>query len=144
LLKAEANRTFTRALKELGVTSTKEFKIAQAQLETDRTNIDTITAQNNTYANEVKELEGKYNNLKQESVLNKLNISDEYREDLTKLALDKVTNEKSFENILTEMTTDKYQYAVTGTSTFRMGSEKNEAVIKSQTSLSKKYSFIKD
>lgn len=124
ILKAEANRVYTKALKELGVNSVKEFKLAQAKLAEDQTNIDTIKEQNNTYANEVKELEGKYNSLAQESVLDKLSVSEDWRVEITKEALANVTEEKTFQQAVEEMTSGKWSHVIESKAPLRLGSEK--------------------
>ena len=55
-----------------------------------------------------------HTSLKHERVLDKLNIQDEYREDLTKLALDKVNDSMDFEAVISDMVNDKYRYTVNG------------------------------
>ena len=126
ILKANANRTYTKALKDLGVNSVKEFKELQTKLESERNEIEAIVKERDTYANSVKELEAKYQKISQESLLNELNIDEEYREDLVKLAKDRTSDTKTLEEVLKEMTEGKYKYAVRKESQTRMGIEKSQ------------------
>ena len=113
LLKAEANRTYTQALKDLGVSSVKEFKELQTSLETKSKDIDKVIEDklsiSTKYDSTLKELES----LKEESILNKLSVNDDYKEDLLSLARAKVDEDNSLESILTDMVANKYKYTTT-------------------------------
>lgn len=146
LIKAEANRTYTKALKDLGVKSIKEFKEMQAKLESDKQSLETIVQEKETYANEIKDISAKYEKLIQESILNDLNIEKDYREDLIKLAKDRVTDEKQLPEVLKEMIEGKYKYTVANRSPIKMGIEKTEKVDQESSisdSLAKKYPWLK-
>ena len=133
LIKAEANRTYTKALKDLGVNSVKEFKELQSKLEAERSQIETIIQEKDKYANEIKDISAKYNKLVQDSVLNELNIEEEYREDLLKLAADKVNDENPLDKVLKEMVEGKYKYAVAQPSRIKMSVEKkNETKVETE------------
>ena len=127
LLKAESSRVYTKALKELGVTSVKEFKELQAKIESERTNLETIVKERDQSVNTVKELSAKYNSLVQENLLNELNIEQEYRDDLIKLAQDKVSDEKPLSDVLKEMVEGKYKYAVAQPGRIKMSVEKTNS-----------------
>jgi hypothetical protein len=146
LLKAEQNRTYTRALKELGVSSVKEFKELRAKVEQEKSYLETLTKERDEYAGKIKSLEAELNSLKQERVLDKLNVQEEYREDLVKLAMEKVTDEKPFEQVLKEMVEGKYKYTVANRLPIKMGIEKTEKVDQEPSvsdNLLKKYPWLK-
>lgn len=126
LIKAAENRTYTKALKELGVSSIKDFKEMRSKLEQEKSYLETLTKERDEYADKVKSLEAELNSLKQERVLDKLNVQEEYREDLVKLAMEKVTDEKPFEQVLKEMVEGKYKYVVNKPNKIKMGIEKTE------------------
>ena len=126
MLKAEANRTYTKALKDLGVSSVKEFKETQAKLQEDLKLVESIKVEKDKALNSVIELEGKYNKLKTTSILNELNIEEDYREDLIKLASDKVNDETPIEAVLKEMIEGKYKYTVAQSNKIKMGVEKTD------------------
>jgi len=136
LLKAESSRVYTKALKELGVTSVKEFKELQAKIESERTNLETIIKERDQYANSVKEMEAKYQKISTESLLNELNIDEQYREDLLKLASDKVNEENSLDKVLKEMIEGKYRYAVSQ-SKIKMSIEKKDKPVDTSSKYAK-------
>ena len=137
LLKAEANRTYTKALKDLGVNSIKEFKELQSKINEDMTSLETLTKEKDEYADTIRGLEGKYNLLKQEQVLDRLNIQEEYREDLLKLAEDKIDENNPFDKVLTEMIEGKYKYAVAQSTKLKMGTEKTNKETETKDTYSK-------
>lgn len=146
LLKAESNKTFTRALKELGVNSVKEFKELQSKVESERTNIESIVQEKDKYANEIKDISAKYNKLVQDKILDELNIEEEYREDLMKLAQDKVSDQTPLSEVLKEMVAGKYKYTLANKGPVKMGTEKTDRVATEPTvsdALAKKYPWIK-
>jgi hypothetical protein len=126
LTQAAINRAKTEMLKDLGVKSVKEFKDFKNEIETKYTQYDSLLKEKDEYASKYESLVNENITLKRQQVLNKLNIQDEYKEDLTKLALDHVSESKNFEQVLTEMVNSKYKYAVTGTSQIKMGTSKTE------------------
>lgn len=146
LLKAEQNRTYTKALKELGVDSIKSFKELQTKLEQEKSNLETLTKERDQYKNKTEEVFKENLTLKQEKVLDKLNVQEEYREDLVKLAMEKVTEDKPFDQVLQEMIEGKYKYTVANRSPIKMGIEKTEKVDQESSvsdALAKKYPWLK-
>ena len=151
-IKAAENKTYTRALKELGVKSTKEFLEARTKLEQEKTEHDNILKEREDLQTKSTELQNELSVLKQERLFNKLNILEDYRNDLVKLAEGLVTAEKDFETVLTEMSTqDKYQYAFKGPEVeqpkLKMGIEKQNVASKTSTvseTLVKKYPWLKE
>ena len=151
-IKAAENKTYTRALKELGVKSTKEFLEARTKLEQEKAEHDSILKEREDLNTKATELQSELSVLKQERLFNKLNILEDYRNDLVKLAEGLVTDEKDFESVLTEMATmDKYQYAFKGSEAekpkLKMGIEKQNPATKTSTvseTLVKKYPWLKE
>lgn len=146
LIKAAENRTYTKALKELGVTSVKEFKELQSKLEQEKSDLETLVKERDQYKNKTEEVFKENLTLKQERVLDKLDVQSEYREDLVKLAMEKVTDEKPFDVVLKEMIEGKYKYTVADRSPIKMGIEKTEKVDQDSSisdSLAKKYPWLK-
>ena len=144
LLKAAENRTYTRALKELDVTSVKAFKEYRTKLEQDR---DTLIKEKDEYVGKYDNLVKEYTTLKQERILDKLNVQDEYRDDLVKLASEKATEDKPFEAVLKDMVEGKYKYTVADRNPIKMGAEKTEKVDQENTisdALKKKFPWLKD
>ena len=84
-IKSAANKANTEILKSLGVKSVKEFKETYTKFEQEKSNIDTLIKEKDEYAGKYKSLEAELNSLKQERVLDKYNVQDEYKEDLVKL-----------------------------------------------------------
>jgi hypothetical protein len=125
-IKSAANKANTEILKSLGVKSVKEFKETYTKFEQEKSNLDTLIKEKDEYAGKSKSLEAELNSLKQERVLDKYNVQSEYREDLVKLAMDKVTEDKPFENVLKELVEGKYKYVVATSSNIKMGTEKTK------------------
>jgi len=155
ILKAEANRTYTKALKDLGVNSVKEFLESKTKLEQDRTNYDNILKEKKDLTEKTNNLEKELYINKIEGLFNKLNILEDYKEDIGSLAMEQVTDEKSFESVLTEMSKNpKYQFAFKNASPVpnqvkpgvKMGIEKQNPATKSNVTetLAKKYPWLKD
>lgn len=147
MLKAEANRTYTKALKDLGVSSVKEFKEAQIKLQEDLKSIESVRLEKEHAIKKATELQGEYNRLRTTSILNELNIEEDYREDLIKLASDKVNDETPIETVLKEMVEGKYKYTVANQSPIKIGTEKSQKISEDSTvsdGLKKKYPWLRD
>jgi len=127
LIKSAENRTYTRALKELQVKSVKEFLEFKTSIEQEKANLDTLIKERDEYASKYESLVNEYESLKNEQVLTKLNIQDEYKDDLVKLAKLNVSDTKNLETVLKEMVEGKYRYAVAN-QTIKMGTEKVDKV----------------
>ncbi len=128
LMNASANKAKTEILKDLGVKSIKDFKESKTLFEAKQEEFNTISTERDQFSSKydsaVKELDG----LKEAVTLDKLNISDEYKEDLLKLAKPQVSDDKSLEDILSDMVTTKYKYATTTPGKFKVGIEKSNEV----------------
>jgi hypothetical protein len=146
LTKAAINRAKTEILKELNVKSVKEFKEYQVNLENKFNEYNSVQKERDEYAGKYESLVNEHTTLKQERVLDKLSVQDEYRNDLTKLAMDQVSDTKDFETVLSEMVNGKYKYAVGKTSQIKMGIEKTGSDSNTQSvspDLAKKYPWLK-
>ena len=104
--------------------SIKEFKELQSRLETERLNIESIIKERDESKKTASELSAKYNKLQTEAVLNELNIDEQYREDLIKLAQDKVDDKNTLSQVLKSMVEGKYKYALAQSARIKMGTEK--------------------
>ena len=126
LLQAAANKANTKMLKDLEVKSVKEFKELKSTVDSQSDQFESLKTEIDDYKGKIENLNNDNNSLKQESIFNNLNVQDQYREDLTKLTLDKVSDDLSFEQVLTDMVNDKYKYTLDSTQTkVRMGAEKS-------------------
>lgn len=145
LTQAAINRAKTEMLKDLGVKSVKEFKEFKNEIETKYSEFDSLLKEKDEYASKYESLVNEHTTLKQQQVLDRLSIQDEYKEDLTKLALDQVSESKNFEQVLSEMVNGKYKYAVSKASQIKMGTEKTQNENSSAVSpeLSRKYPWLK-
>lgn len=126
MLKSASNKAKTAILKELGVKSIKEFKESYEQTQSKLSEFENIQKEKDKYASKYESLVNEHTSLKHERVLDKLNIQDEYREDLTKLALDKVNDSMDFEAVISDMVNDKYRYTVNGNQQLKMSTEKTQ------------------
>lgn len=143
-LKSAVNKSNTELLKSLGVKSIKEFKESYNKFEQDKTQLENINKELETYKNKSEEVIKENLILKQEKVMNELNIQEEYREDLLKLANEKVNSEKDLKTVLKEMIDTKYKYAVQSVKV-KLGIEKSDTSQANPISgLAKKYSWIKE
>lgn len=125
LLKSASNKAKTNILKDLGVNSIKEFKELQSTLDSKTELYANIDKERETHNTELESLKSENDKLTQTSILDKLNIQEEYRDDLTTLAQAKVTEDVTFKDAITEMVESKYKYAATKPETFKMGTEKS-------------------
>lgn len=145
MLKSAINKANTSILKTLGVKSVKEFKEVQAKANEALTQFETLSKQNQELSQKNESISKELESLKQTSILDRLNIREEYREDLIKLAQDKVTEENSFEAVIKQLVETKYQYTVNGKAV-KFGSEKTETEQHTTTispELQKKYPWLK-
>lgn len=126
LIKAAENRTYTKALKELGVTSIKDFKIQQEEIKEQLNSIGTLKENYENVQKEYETLKNDYTSLRKETILGALNVADEYREDLIKLAEAEVTEDKPFEEAVKELVEGRYKHVV-ATPQLRMGTERRQA-----------------
>lgn len=146
MLKSAINKANTSILKKLGVKSVKEFKEVQAKANEALTQFETLSKQNQELSQKNEAISKEFESLKQTSILDRLNIREEYRDDLIKLAQDKVTEENSFEAVIKQLVETKYQYTVNGKAV-KFGSEKTETETQNTTTISpelqKKYGWLK-
>jgi uncharacterized protein with gpF-like domain len=144
MLKSAINKANTSILKTLGVKSVKEFKKVQAKANEALTQFETLSKQNQELSQKNEAISKEFESLKQTSILDRLNIREEYRDDLIKLAQDKVTEENSFEAVIKELVETKYQYTVNGKAV-KFGSEKTKTEDTTTLSpeLQKKYRWLK-
>lgn len=143
--KAAANKANTEILKSLGVKSVKDFKELQAKANEALTKHEELVKQSQDLIKEKETLSKEYETLKQTSILDRLAVKPEYRDDLVKLAKDKVDGTNSFESVLKNLIDTKYQHAVLKNTT-RIGVEKtttetNQSDISPE--LQKKYTWLK-
>lgn len=148
LVKAAVNREKTLFLKELGVKSVKEYKETLAKAEESLTKYDELIKRNEELIKTHESLSHEYETLKQTSILDRLGVKDDYREDMVKLALSKVDDKNSFESVLKNLVESKYQYTVQGKSTVKFGTEKSTQTTSGTessipTGLQNKYPFLK-
>lgn len=146
MIKSAVNKANTSILKSLGVKSVKEFKEVQAKANEALTQFETLSKQNQELSQKNEAISKEFESLKRTSILDRLNIREEYREDLIKLAQDKVTEENSFEAVIKELVETKYQYTVNGKAV-KFGTEKTHTETQDTTTVSpelqKKYSWLK-
>lgn len=146
MLKSATNKANTSILKTLGVKSVKEFKEVQAKANEVLTQFETLSKQSQELSQKNEAISKEFESLKQTSILDRLNIRQEYRDDLIKLAQDKVTAENSFEAVIKQLVETKYQYTVNGKAV-KFGSEKTQTDIQNTTTVSpelqKKYGWLK-
>lgn len=145
MIKAAVNKSNTEMLKALGVKSIKEFKEQKTEFETKYNELGNIVNERDEYQTKYQDLNNEIKTLKEETILNKLNIQEDYKNDLKQLALAQVTEEKNFEQVLTEMVTGRYKYATRGTSQVRMGTERNQTQQENSNvspELAKKYPWL--
>lgn len=145
LVKAAVNKEKTLFLKELGVKSVKEYKEQVSKAQEALSQHEAIVKQTEEIAKEKESLSQQYETLKQTSVLDKLGVREEYREDMIKLARDKVTESVTFEAALKNIVDSKYQYT-TIKGAVKIGAEKtstDNADKSNSSELHKKYSWIK-
>ncbi len=146
MLKSATNKANTSILKKLGVKSVKEFKEVQAKANEALTQFETLSKQNQELSQKNEAISKEFESLKQTSILDRLNIREEYRDDLIKLAQDKVTEENSFEAVIKQLVETKYQYTVNGKAV-KFGSEKTDIETQNTTTVSpelqKKYSWLR-
>lgn len=126
LIKAAENRTYTKALKELGVASIKDFKIQQEEIKEQLNSLGTLKENYENAQKEYDTLKNDYTSLRKETILGALNVADEYREDLIKLAEAEVTEDKPFEEVVKELVEGRYKHVV-ATPQLRMGTERRQA-----------------
>jgi len=125
-LKSAENKKATELLKSLGVVSVSQFKELQAKIEAERVNIETIIKERDESKKTASELSAKYEKLQTEAVLNELNVDEQYREDLIKLAKDRVDDKNTLSSVLKEMVDGRYKYAVTQSARVKLGTEKTQ------------------
>lgn len=146
MLKSATNKANTSILKTLGVKSVKEFKEVQAKANEVLTQFETLSKQSQELSQKNEAISKEFESLKQTSILDRLNIRQEYRDDLIKLAQDKVTAENSFEAVIKQLVETKYQYTVNGKAV-KFGSEKTQIDTQNTTTVSpelqKKYGWLK-
>lgn len=145
LVKAAVNKEKTLFLKELGVKSVKEYKEQVSKAQEALSQHEAMVKQTEEIAKEKESLSQQYETLKQTSVLDKLGVREEYREDMIKLARDKVTESVTFEAALQNLVGSKYQYT-TIKGAVKIGAEKtsiDNVDNSSSSELHKKYSWIK-
>lgn len=145
-MKAAVNREKTNFLKELGVKSVKEYREQSTKAKEALTQFEELTKQKQALTQEKEAVSQQYESLKQTHTLDMLGVKPEYREDMVKLAQDKVTAENSFETVLKELIETKYQYTVQGKGNVKFGTEKTTEKTKDSTTsteLQKKYSWLK-
>ena len=143
--KAAANKANTEILKSLGVKSVKDFKDLQAKANETLTKYEELAKQTEDLIKEKETLSQEHETLKQTSVLDRLAVKSEYRDDLVKLAKDKVDGTNTFESVLKNLIDTKYQHAVQKNTT-RIGVERtqpetNQSDISPE--LQKKYAWLK-
>lgn len=146
LVQAAVNREKTNFLKALGVKSIKEFKEVQAKATESITKFEELAKRNEELNRTYESISQEYETLKQTSILDRLAVKPEYREDLVKLAKDKIDENNSFEKVLQEMVEGKYSYAVASRAPIKLGLEKTDKVDDEQQisdSLVKKYPWLK-
>ena len=143
-VKAAVNKEKTNFLKELGVKSVKEYKESISKAEEALSKHEELIKQSEELKNQKESISQEYENLKQTSALDRLGVKEEYREDLVKLAKDKVDDNNSFETVVKNLVETKYQYTVQKPQV-KIGTEKTEQESGQSTSseLHKKYSWIK-
>ena len=143
-IKAAVNKEKTNFLKELGVKSVKEYKESISKAEEALSKHEELIKQNEQIIKEKESISHEYENLKQTSALDRLGVKEEYREDLVKLAKDKVTADNSFEAVVKNLVETKYQHTVQKPQV-KIGTEKTDQQSGQSTSseLHKKYSWIK-
>ena len=145
-MKAAVNREKTNFLKELGVKSVKEYREQNTKAQEALTQFEELTKQKQALTQEKEAVSQQYESLKQTHTLDMLGVKPEYREDMVKLAQDKVTAENSFETVLKQLIETKYQYTVQGKGNVKFGTEKTTEKTKDSTmstELQKKYSWLK-
>lgn len=132
--KAAVNKANTEILKALGVKSIKEFKEVQSKATEALTQFEELAKRNEELTKTYESVSHEYETLKQTSILDRFAVKPEYREDLVKLAKDKIDKDNSFEKVLQEMVEGKYSYAVTPSSTVvkKIGTEKTTVEAKSE------------
>ena len=132
--KAAVNKANTEILKALGVKSIKEFKEVQAKANEALTKFEELAKRNEELTKTYESVSHEYETLKQISILDRLAVKPEYREDLVKLAKDKIDENNSFEKVLQEMVEGKYSYAVAPSSTVvkKIGTEKTTVEAKTE------------
>lgn len=130
IIKSAVNKASTSMLKNLGVTSIKEFKTMKEQLQAEKTsNIDKIKLleqERDTTKQAFEQMSQKYSSLEENLIVQKFNIKDEYKQDLVTLAKTQVTETKKLEAVLQEMVAGKYKYAITMPANIKVGTEKTK------------------
>ena len=136
LVQSAVNREKTNFLKALGVKSVKEFKEQVSKANEALTKFEELAKRNEELTKTYESVSHEYETLKQTSILDRLAVKPEYREDLVKLAKDKIDEKNSFEKVLQEMVEGKYSYTVTPSSTStivkKIGTEKTTVEAKSE------------
>jgi len=134
LIKSAENKTYTKALKELGVKSVKDFLEYKTELDSKQEQFTQLEKDKEEYTGKLKTLESENITLKQERILDKLIDNDEYRDEILKLASSKIDDSNDFEKVLNEMAnTAKYEFMFKGNRSFKMGTEKNQVKQNSST-----------
>lgn len=126
VLKSTTNKAKTEILKDLGVTSVKDFKIQQAEIEEQLTSLETLKEEYENTQKEYGTLKNEYTSLKKETILGALNVAEDYREDLVKLADAEVTDDRPFEAVVKELVEGRYKHVVASPQ-LRMGTERRQA-----------------
>jgi hypothetical protein len=126
LLKSASNKAKTDILKDLEVNSIKEFKETQASLREKYSEYDSKLEKLNEYVGQNETLESELQSLKRERVLDKLNVQDEYRDDLTKLAMSKVDDSNDFDTVINKLVEGNYKFTVQQSTKPKIGVEKSE------------------
>lgn len=126
LIKAAENRTYTKALKELGVTSIKDFKTQQEEIKEQLNSLGTLKENYENVQKEYDALNNDYRSLRKETILGALNVAEEYKEDIIKLAEAEVTEDKPFEEAVKELVEGRYKHVVASPQ-LRMGVERRQA-----------------
>lgn len=147
-IKSAVNREKTNFLKELGVKSVKEYKEQLSKSQEALSKYDEAIKESQALTQKHETLSHEYDTLKQTNALDRLGVRDEYREDLIKLAKDKVTENEPIETVLKNLVETKYQYTVQGKSTVKFGTEKSTQTTSGTessipTGLQNKYPFLK-
>jgi len=143
-VKAAVNKEKTNFLKALGVKSVKEYKESISKAAEALSKHEELIKQNEQIIKEKESISHEYEKLKQTSVLDRLGVKEEYREDLVKLAKDKVTADNSFETVAKNLVETKYQHMVQKPQV-KIGTEKTEqeSVQSTSSKLHTKYKWIK-
>ena len=132
-LQSSASKAKFAILQELGIKNVNEFKAIKSKYDEVINNSTAIEQEKNDLKNQI-------NKLNESLVLEKLQVSEEYKDDFLALAKTKVNDEKSFEDVSRELL-KKYPQWSNKKQDIKIGTDKSDQKTKIKNIVDKYYGY---